>query len=108
MYILLCIHNRSSEVSGGTTLFDWDEHNTDHIADHGLDPDEVEEAFHDPRRIARSTYNTVSERRSAIVGATAAGRLLFVVFTSRHGLIRVVTARDATTMERRRYRTRGK
>jgi uncharacterized DUF497 family protein len=68
----------------------------------------VEEAFYDPRRIARSAYNTPAERRSAIIGATTAGRLLFVVFTLREGLVRVVTARDATPAERRRYRLRGK
>jgi len=37
-----------------------------------------------------------------------AGRLLVVVLTRRAGLIRIVTARDATQGEKKRYRTRGK
>ncbi len=89
-------------------MFDWDDHNTDHSAEHGLEPEDVEEVFLDRRRVTRSAYNTASEPRSAIVGATSAGRLLFVVFTRGQGLICVVTARDATMTERRRYRTRGK
>lgn len=35
---------------------------------------------------------------------TGAGRLLFVVFTHRGELVRVVTARDANVQEKRRYR----
>lgn len=90
-----------------TLLFDWDD-NVDHIADHDLDPDEVEDALLDAGRIGVPTYSVGNERRWAALGATAAGRIVFVVFTRRHGLIRVVTARDATAREQRRYRSRGK
>ncbi len=49
-------------------------------------------------------YNVEGERRWAVIGAAADGRVLFVVYTWRHGRIRVVTARDADLAQRRRYR----
>jgi uncharacterized protein len=48
------------------------------------------------------------EKRSAVVGATGGGRLLFVVFVRRGDLIRVVSARDAAQSEKRAYRRRRK
>ncbi len=88
--------------------FEWDEANIDHIADHSVEPVEVEEAFADPDRVAAEAYNTATERRRALTGATEAGRLLTVVYTRRHGPIRVVMARDADDREAQRYdRRRG-
>jgi uncharacterized DUF497 family protein len=84
--------------------FDWDDANVDHIAEHDIDPEEAEEAFGDPRRKTADARNTATERRGAIIGRTGDGRLLFVVFTIRYGRVRVVTARDATEGEQRRYR----
>ena len=46
------------------------------------------------------------ERRFGLVGCTEDGRVLFVVYTIRHGLVRVVTAPDASAATRRRYRRR--
>ncbi len=89
-------------------LFDWDEYNADHVAAHDLDPEEVEEALLDPRRIGVPAYHVGAEQRWAVLGATAARRILFIVFSRRRELIRVVTARDATEREKRRYRSRGK
>ena len=87
-------------------MFDWDEGNLDHIAEHGLLPEEVEEALLDPWRVAATAYQVPGERRRAALGATAIGRLLFVVFIRRGTLLRVVTARDATTREKSQYRRR--
>lgn len=89
----------------GTALFDWDEYNADHVAAHNLDPEEVEEALLDRRRIGIPAYNVGGEQRWAALGARADGR---IVFTRRQELIRVVTARDATEREKRRYHSRGK
>jgi uncharacterized DUF497 family protein len=85
-------------------LFDWDDANIDHIARHHVRPEEAEEALTDQRRLGAPAYNVDDERRRAILGATADGRLLFVVFTIRRGLLRVVAARDATRAQRRRYK----
>jgi uncharacterized DUF497 family protein len=88
-------------------MFDWDESNLDHLAEHGITGEEAEQALLDPWRLSAPVYQVTGERRRGALGATAAGRLLFVVFTHRDGLIRVVTARDASARDRRRYRSRG-
>ncbi len=85
-------------------MFAWDEHNIEHIARHGVGPGEAEEALVDPRRIIVPAYSVATERRQAVLGATEVGRVLFVVFTRRRGLIRVITARDASARAKRRYR----
>ncbi|HVS28524.1 MAG TPA: BrnT family toxin [Solirubrobacteraceae bacterium] len=91
-----------------TEGFDWDEANRGHVQANGLDPAEVEQALLDPARIGASAYNVAGEQRWAALGSTEAGRVLFVVFSTRGGRSRVVTARDATATEKRRYRKRGK
>lgn len=85
-------------------MFDWDDANRDHISEHRIYPYEAEEALLAPRRVAAPAYSLQGERRRGVLGETDSGRLLFVVFTHRRGLIRVVTARDATPRERLRYR----
>ena len=85
-------------------MFDWDDANVDHIARHGISPEEAEEALLDRRRVGSSAYNVPGERGSAVIGATDGGRILSVVFTRRHGVFRVVTALDANQSECRRYR----
>lgn len=86
--------------------FDWDEANLGHIARHGVEPWEAEEAIVDPDRVGASAHKTPGEQRFAVVGATGAGRMLFVVFTQRGERLRVVTARNADDGEKRRYRRR--
>ena len=83
---------------------EWDENNIDHIARHGVDPDEVEEALVDKPLIRRGRQG-----RYLIYGQTTAGRYLFaVVKPLRSAWARVITARDMTDRERRYYRRRGK
>ncbi len=84
--------------------FDWDSANINHIARHSVRPEEAEEALLDRKRIGTPAYQVENERRWAILGKSNNGRILFIVFTRRNGLIRVVTARDATSKEKRRYR----
>jgi uncharacterized protein len=85
-------------------VFDWDDGNVEHIARHGLDPDDVEEALLDPRRIGAPARNSEGERRWAVLGATISGRIVLVVFTRGVGLVRVITAHDAVAAQRRRHR----
>lgn len=89
-------------------LFDWDDANLEHIAEHDVEPEEAEEAVLDPKRVSRTAYAREGERRYAVLGVTEDGRRLFVVFTRRGLAIRVISARDATDAEKRIYRTRGK
>jgi len=85
-------------------MFEWDEGNADHIAWHNITPDEAEEAFMDPRRMGAPAYNVAGEGRRAVLGATESGRVLYIVFVRRGEAVRIITARDATRTERRRYR----
>ncbi len=89
-------------------MFDWDEENEEHIAAHGLAPEDAEDAVLDPRRIGVPAYSVAGEQRRGLIGATGAGRIIFVVVTRRGALIRVVTAYDANEQQKRRYRRRGK
>jgi len=82
--------------------------NVAHVRDHGVEPDEAEEALLDPRALGLGAYNARGERRQGALGSTESGRVLAIVFTERHGRPRVVTARDARQNERRRYQRRGK
>jgi uncharacterized DUF497 family protein len=85
-------------------VFEWDDENIAHIAEHAVSTDEAEEVFADARRRGVPAYNALGERRWAVVGSTSDGRLLFVVYTRRGGAIRVVAARNASPPNRRSYR----
>lgn len=84
--------------------FEWDDANEDHIAVHGVTPEEAEEALADSRRAPAQAYSVPGEQRRAVLGRTIDQRLLFVVYVRRARALRVVTARDATESERRQYR----
>jgi len=86
--------------------FVWDAANIEHIAQHDVEPDEAEDAFADPNRLSREAYNTPTERRRAIIGRTAGGRLLDVVYTRNGRFVRIVTAHDAGPRATRRYERR--
>jgi uncharacterized DUF497 family protein len=87
-------------------VLDWDEANSDHVAEHGIEPEEVEKALKDPKSIGAAANNTAGERRWAVLGATEAGRVFLVVFARRGALVRLITARDANRAQKRRYRGR--
>lgn len=85
--------------------FDWDDANIDHIARHGVESEEAEEAATDPNRVAAPAYRSQNgERRQAVTERTEEGRLLTVIPTRRGDLSRVVTARKANASECRAYR----
>jgi uncharacterized DUF497 family protein len=80
--------------------FEWDDGNADHIARHGLSPDEVEEAFAGTLKIRKTR-----DGRYLAFGETLDGRLVLAVFEKlAEGRVRVVTARDMDDAERRLYR----
>jgi uncharacterized DUF497 family protein len=83
-------------------VLDWDEYNLDHIAHHGVDPIEAEEAVLDPGRVSFSARRG----RMGFIGMTEAGRVLVVVLELRNDLWRVATARDASPNEKKSYRRR--
>lgn len=84
--------------------FQWDAANIDHIGRHGVSPEEAEEAYLDERRRGMPVYPHLNEQRWGLLGRTATGRYLFLVYTKRAGDVRIISARDATTTEKRQYR----
>lgn len=87
------------------TDFQWDDANIEHIALHGITPEEAEEAATDPRRVPTDAYTAANgERRRGLIGKTQDGRILTVIYTSRGGAFRVITAWDATINEKKSYR----
>ena len=83
-------------------LFDWDEGNIAHVAEHGITPAETEEvtASH-PLDLDYSVRN--GEIRLRQVGETSVGRILAVITTVRNGRIRVITAYPASRSLRTTY-----
>ena len=71
----------------------------EHIAQHGVSVAEVEEVV-----FGTPLVNRVRERRYGLIGQTEAGRYLTVILAPRgRGVYGLVTAREATQAERRRY-----
>jgi len=87
------------------TGFQWDEHNANKIWDkHGVTPFESEQVFFNSPVVATvDTEHSQKENRYYVLGRTDAGRRLFVVFTVRNDLIRVISARDMSRKERKAY-----
>ena len=88
------------------TGFEWDEGNTDKSwVRHKVRWSECEEVFFNhPLLVLADDRHSAQEPRYYGLGRTNAGRLLFVVFTIRRDLVRVVSARDMSKRERREYR----
>jgi uncharacterized protein len=104
MFYCSADRERTRIVMPGAAWFEWDAGNVDHIAEHGVEPEEAEEALRDPHRRRLPLDSSEGELRWSAIGMTSAGRVLFVVFTVRDRAIRVVTAYDGTETEKRQYR----
>ena len=66
---------------------------------------ECEEVFFNCPLIVRGDekHSTEKEERFYTLGRTDANRLLFIAFTIRNNLIRVISARNMNLKERKRY-----
>ena len=89
-------------VLDGARGFDWDLHNAGHVARHGVAPAEVEETV-ERSHVIIPAKDMHSEKRWKLLGRSAAGRFLVVVFTIRDGRLRPVTAHTMNQRERRIY-----
>ncbi len=87
--------------------FEWDDGNEGKNWDkHHVSDGEYEEIFfNDPLVAGADVEHSASEPRYFTLGQTDIGRRLFVAFTIRRDLIRVISARDMTKKELRRYRS---
>ncbi|HDQ04343.1 MAG TPA: BrnT family toxin [Deltaproteobacteria bacterium] len=87
------------------TGFEWDEYNIDKSwIKHGVSPFECEQLFfNQPLVVTDDILHSMKENRFYALGRTDARRLLFLVFTVRKNLIRVISARDMSAKERKIY-----
>lgn len=84
--------------------FLWPEDRIEHIARHGVTPEEVEEACFG-KALVRLAKSEGENPVYYVLGQTAAGRYLFcVVIRFPDGNGYPVTAREMTANEKRRYR----
>ena len=85
--------------------FEWDKGNIDkNWIKHKVSSSECEQIFFNrPLLIQDDLLHSESEERYYALGKTDIIRFLFVVFTIRNNLIRVISARDMSRKERRIY-----
>lgn len=106
------IYNPSVVASAfdGCVGFDWDRGNLDKNRSlHGVPFWECEQVFfNEPLLVVEDEKHSGAERRDYALGRTDAGRGLFIVFTIRRNLVRVISARDMSRRERKRYEQEGK
>jgi len=92
------------------TGFQWDKHNIQKIWEkHKVSPAECEQAFFNkPLIVAKDLKHSQEEERFYALGKTDQARKLFIAFTIRKKLIRVISSRDMNKKERKIYEKREK
>ena len=87
------------------TGFQWDSGNSDKNWElHQVSRAEAEQVFFNrPILVASDAKHSQQEPRYAALGQTNDGRRLMIVFTVRENLVRVISARDQSRLERRVY-----
>ncbi len=85
--------------------FEWDQHNAKkNWKKHKVTPAECEQYFFNrPLIIADDIEHSQSENRFYTLGKTDMNRRLFIVFTIRNDLIRIISARSMSRKEQRSY-----
>ncbi len=88
----------------GCTGFQWDEDNVEkNWRKHKVSPVECEQVFYNKALFAEDVKHSQREKRYYALGLTDDKRLLFVAFTIRKNLIRVISARNMSKKERKIY-----
>ena len=89
----------------GDLQFTWDPAKAAaNLRKHGVAFEEASPVFRNPlAKVLPDPTHSEREQRSLILGHSAGGRLLLVVFTETEERIRIISARDASARERREY-----
>lgn len=90
--------------------FQWDKGNSrKNWLSHQVTDAECEQVFFNkPLIVADDPKHSQTEKRWYVLGRTDSNRLLFVVFTIRRNLIRVISTRDMNKKERSIYHEQAK
>ncbi|MGZ8218194.1 BrnT family toxin [Methylomagnum sp.] len=85
--------------------FEWDAAKAkSNLRKHGVDFGEAMTVFGDPlERTVADPKHSDEEQRFLSLGMSSLGRLLVVSYTERSGKIRIISAREASSAERRNY-----
>jgi len=82
--------------------FEWDlEQAESNLAKHDVSFEEAALGMIDP--LSLDFEDLVGPDNLITLAASPTGRILYVVSTERDGRLRIISARDATSQERRRY-----
>ena len=86
------------------TGFQWDQGNRfKSVVKHRVSEGEAEQVFLNEPLVVSDSKHSASETRLYALGCSDDRRMLFVVFTVRTNLIRVISARDMNKKERSIY-----
>ncbi|MCL5285180.1 MAG: BrnT family toxin [Nitrospirae bacterium] len=75
----------------------------ENLKKHGVSLSDSEPVLYDPRALTLDDTSSEMEQRFITVGMDALGRILTVVWTERKDNIRIISARKASTSERKGY-----
>lgn len=87
-------------------VFEWSKKKAEiNIQKHNVHFEEAKTVFYNTlSKIFDDETHSIKEKREIIIGHSSKGRLLIVIFTERRkNLIRIISARTATTKERKNY-----
>lgn len=85
--------------------FEWDsEKKESNTRKHGVTFEEAETVFTNPLSIIfADEWHSKDEEREIIIGHSTQHHLLVVSFIERNGMVRLISAREATKKERKDY-----
>ncbi len=86
-------------------IFAWDKGNiSKNWLKHKVDTTEAEEVFFDLSKLefGDPTHSSL-ETRHIVIGKTKRGRMLYIAYTLRNNRIRIISARDINSKERKLY-----
>lgn len=100
----------TDEIVSRCIGFDWDDGNLLKNWDkHGVSASECEQVFfNQPLVISPDAVHSRNETRFYTLGKSDSGKQLFIVFTVRNNLIRIISARDMNRKERGAYKHHAK
>jgi uncharacterized DUF497 family protein len=95
----------TEEIISKCVGFDWDDGNLlKNWEKHGVSASECEQVFfNQPFVTSPDVGHSDYEARFYTLGKSDTGKHLFIVFTVRNNLIRIISARDMNRKERRAY-----
>ncbi len=85
--------------------YEWDEAKaTGNLEKHGVSFEEASSVFADPLYIDfYDPEHSAEEHRYLIIGTSESGRVLIVSYTERDNVVRLISARELTSAERKAY-----